>query len=253
MHKPITDEQFEKIAKLLSIKDIVSNENKNLVNSAINNIANLFGYERKTLRCLVDIVTAGNTGEIELSLRNLFQQKVELSDKEMNLAEFAKVASEELSAVHLLERVSTLLSNVLGFPKFIISRLIAPFLRESVQLSINDVCFLFDMIGFNESHFKLTDHRANIGVSKFRYVVANLVIGNIPNLKELGKIFNIDENLLQLMEAITISRPRLTLVLLIDIFKKINKEKFKIPSRVFDFFMAFFAFFKGQGSRVSFN
>ena len=49
------------------------NENHNLVNSAITNVAHLFGYERKTLRSLVDIVTAGNTGEIDLSLRNLFQ------------------------------------------------------------------------------------------------------------------------------------------------------------------------------------
>ena len=104
---------------------------------------------------------------------------------------------------------------MLGFPKFIISRLIAPFLRESVQLSINDVCFLFDIIGFSEEKFKL---KRNIGVNKFRYVIANLVIGNIPNLRELGKIFNIDDILLQLMEAITISRPRLTIMLLIDIF-----------------------------------
>lgn len=73
MAKPLSDEQFEKIAKLLSIKDIVLNENRNLVNAAITNVANLFGYERKTLRSLVDIVTAGNTGEIDLSLRNLFQ------------------------------------------------------------------------------------------------------------------------------------------------------------------------------------
>lgn len=145
----------------------------------------------------------------------------------MNLAEFAKVASEELSSVHLLERVSTLLANLLGFPKFIISRLIAPFLRESVQLSINDVCFLFDIIGFSEDKFNLQNR--SIGVNKFRYLIANLVIGNIPNLKELGKIFNIDSNLLHLMEAITISRPRLTLILLIDIFSKINEEKLKIP------------------------
>ncbi len=118
---------------------------------AVHHFSNLFGYQSKVVRSLVDIITAGNMGDIDISLKNLFKNKVEQTGREASLAEFAKLASEELSSVHMLEKVVTSISNVLGFPKFIISRLIAPFLTQSMQLNVNDVCFLFDIIGFNDA------------------------------------------------------------------------------------------------------
>ena len=136
-------------------------------------------------------------GEIDISLKNLFKQKVEQSVREESLAEFAKLASEELSSVYQLEKVVKSISNVLGFPKFIISRLIAPFLTQSMQLNVNDVCFLFDIIGFNDSTFKrrgISLSRA-VSVNKLRYMVANMAIGNIPDMEEVLKIFNIDATL----------------------------------------------------------
>lgn len=193
----LNQDQYEKVAKLLSIKDIIFNESKNLVSLAIHNFASLFGYSTKILRSLVDIITAGNMGEIDISLKNLFKQKVEQSVREESLAEFAKLASEELSSVYQLEKVVKSISNVLGFPKFIISRLIAPFLTQSMQLNVNDVCFLFDIIGFNDTTFKNKgiSLSRDISVNKLRYMVANMAIGNIPDMSEVLKIFNIDANL----------------------------------------------------------
>ena len=42
------------------------------------------------------------------------------------------MAAEELSSVHILEKTVTQLANMLGFPKFLVSRLLAPFLSHAV-------------------------------------------------------------------------------------------------------------------------
>lgn len=248
-------EQFDKISKFLQIKDIIFQSSKNLVQLAVHNFATLLGYQGKIVRSLVDIVTAGNLGEIEISLKNLFKSKVEQSFREDRLEEFAKMAAEELSSVHSLEKTVNQISNVLGFPKFIISRLIAPFLTHAMQLNVNDVCFLFDLVGFNDSTFKKIGLNLNRGLSanKLRYLVANMAIGNIPNMEEVLSIFEIDSRLAKLLEAIIIGRPRITIQLILDLFTQLNQEKLRIPKKVFDFLMALFVFFKGYSASFSFD
>ena len=68
-------------------------------------------------------------------------------------------------------------------------------------MNVNDVCFLFDIIGFNDDTFKrkgITLSR-DISVNKLRYLVANMAIGNIPDMSEVLKIFSIDAYLAELL------------------------------------------------------
>lgn len=69
------------------------NESENAANQAIGTFASVFGYNKKILHTLVDIIYSRNSGQIDVSLLSLLQLKSELTDKDYNLMEFAKVAS----------------------------------------------------------------------------------------------------------------------------------------------------------------
>lgn len=90
------------------------------------------------------------------------------------------MAAEELSSVHILEKTVTQLANMLGFPKFLVSRLLAPFLSHAVQLSVNDVCFLLDMIGFNQEALENKGIKISANIEQLRYILGSMAIGKTP-------------------------------------------------------------------------
>ena len=122
---------------LLSLRTIVSNESQNAVNQGIGAFASVFGYDKKILQTLLDIIYSRNSGRIGVSLQSLLRLKSESTDQ--NLLEFAKVASQELSSVEWQESVVRRIALQLGCPKFVISRLLAPFLNSAHQINVNDI------------------------------------------------------------------------------------------------------------------
>ena len=56
-----------------------------------------------------------------------------------------------------------------------------------MQMSVNDVCFLFDLVGFNDANFrKIGLHlKGGISANKLRFLVANMAIGNIPDMEDV--------------------------------------------------------------------
>ena len=69
------------------------------------------------------------------------------SAKDKNLSEFARVAAEELGAIKWFERIITRISEKIGCPAFLVTRLIASFMRSSHEISLNDILQIFDLLG----------------------------------------------------------------------------------------------------------
>ena len=48
-----------------------------------------------------------------------------------------------------------LLAHSLGFPKSFIAKFLTPHLSDAQLVSVNDICYMFDIAGFHDYNFDL--------------------------------------------------------------------------------------------------
>ena len=91
--------------------------------------------------------------------------------------------------------------------------------------------------------------------NQIRYMLANFVLGNIPDLSLLSTIFNLDYTLSQLLEAITTNHIQLSISLLLEILREFTSKRKDagIPPKIFDFLSAFLFFVGGEGAHTHFH
>ena len=84
--------------------------------------------------------------------------------------------------------------------------------------------------------------------NQIRYLLANFVLGNIPDHSLVSTIFNLSQTLSQLLEAIATNHIHLSISLLLERLREFtsNQKDAGIPPKIFDFLSAFLFFVEGR-------
>ena len=153
----ISTADLELVLKLLSVRDIIFRSNKAAMNTAVANLASLLGFDKPILSALANIITADADkadAELGLSIHEIYKRKMNAqSGVNANMAEFARYINAELSNVRSSEKVVDMLSGVLGMPKSIVAAYLTPYLSEASIVTVNDICYLFDVARLNDFQF----------------------------------------------------------------------------------------------------
>ena len=127
------------------------------MNTAVSNLVSLLGFDKPILSALVNIITADADiadAELDLSIHEIYKRKLNAqSGVNANMAEFARYINAELSNVSSSEKVVDMLSGVLGMPKSIVAAYLTPYLSEASIVTVNDICYLFDVARLNDFQF----------------------------------------------------------------------------------------------------
>ena len=88
---------------------------------------------------------------------------------------------------------------------------------------------------------------------QIRFLLANLILGNIPEIDFITREFNFGENLMNILEATTTNKPEVVLMCLRNLMLKLNVElKLGLPAKALELFNAFFYYMKGEGGISAF-
>ena len=77
-------------------------------------------------------------------------------------------------------------------------------------MTVNDICYLFDIAGLNDFQFeknKIKLRNENVSLARLKFIISNLYIGYIPDVREVQSVFGIEgDNLGSLLEALCTTR-----------------------------------------------
>ncbi len=251
--------------KLLSVKDIIFRTSKASINVAVANLVQLLGFNKPILLALVNIISSDSDvadAELDLSINEIYKRKLnaqggrEMGGKnQQNLSQFAKYVNEELSCISDSERVIDMLANVMGMPKSIVSGYLTPHLTEASLVTVNDICYLFDVARLNDYQFdrhNLKLRNQNVTLSRLKFVLSNIFVGYIPDIKEVQTIFGIKGRLGDVMEAICNRKQNTKIEVLLRLFRELFAEQ-GLPTRVSETLLSIFVFLKGSPESFTFE
>ena len=236
-----TQEQIERIVNFLCVKDIILNKGGNQIATACQRISEIMGFNERIVINLVKIIVSKNSQQVRVALKSLFRGN---EGGHFDLGEFGRVVVEGMEGVRGMEDAMKYISSALNTPLFILNKILAPFIGETYSLSMNDVCKLMHMGGFNHENFlnrgiTIIGTQGNlIPPKKFILIIAGLAVGHITDYNKTLQIFNIPLHLQHFIKAITSNRPRIIIEILIRHIQPMLLAKLSIPSYIFDIFIA---------------
>ena len=255
----ISTADLELVLKLLSVRDIIFRSNKAAMNTAVANLASLLGFDKPILSALANIITADADkadAELGLSIHEIYKRKMNAqSGVNANMAEFARYINAELSNVRSSEKVVDMLSGVLGMPKSIVAAYLTPYLSEASIVTVNDICYLFDVARLNDYQFetrKLKLKNQNISLSRLKFVMANLYVGYVPDIKEVETVFGIEGRLGQILSSLCSASQHKRIESMLQLLRDLLEEQ-GLPLRVTETLLALFVFLKGVPGQFMFK
>ena len=229
------------------------------MNTAVSNLVSLLGFDKPILSALVNIITADADiadAELDLSIHEIYKRKLNAqSGVNANMAEFARYINAELSNVSSSEKVVDMLSGVLGMPKSIVAAYLTPYLSEASIVTVNDICYLFDVARLNDFQFetqKLKLKNQNISLSRLKFVMANLYVGYVPDIKEVETVFGIKGRLGHILNSLCSASQHKRIESMLQLLRDLLEEQ-GLPLRVTETLLALFVFLKGVPGQFMFK
>ena len=215
---------IDPITKLCQIKDITKLSDVTLTERAIKFMSNELQYDTKIIQAIFDMIHMRSQKSFIEGVTTLMSSILPASELTPFVA-YSRFAFEKQSALENVERILCNLGEKFKIPVGLLIKIIAPFLKSSKSIQIEDVYCLLNQFGMNiesRDSFSLKFGDKTMSAEDIRYFMSGIIVHDPNAFLQISLALGAPPQLINFFKAFLDPNPYNKIKLVIEFFRDIS-------------------------------